>query len=137
MSNPIRLGNVQLFSYPRGLQQIERQVSELKVFSSASTGSQVQLATPRLLCLTPSIFNSDLGELEVEDVEKEMETERIEESLKQESDLDTSQGQDDDGSHLLPPFTEGKTYVQNIHLLQGRSITITVLFMFLQKTVLV
>ena len=45
---PKRLGNVQLipYVYPKGLQQNKRRESNL--CPSASTGSQVQLTTPRL-----------------------------------------------------------------------------------------
>ena len=46
------IGNVQLIPYPRGLQQNKRWEWKSNLCPSASTGSQVQLNTPRLPRLT-------------------------------------------------------------------------------------
>ena len=51
-SHPRRLGNIQSIPYPRGLQQNKYREWESNLCPSASTGSQVQLTTPRLLHLT-------------------------------------------------------------------------------------
>ena len=48
MPHPRRLGNVQLIPYPRELQQNKRWEWESNLCPSASTGSPVQLTTPRL-----------------------------------------------------------------------------------------
>ena len=58
LSHLRRLHNVQLIPYPRGLQQNECMKWESNLCPNASTGSQVQLTTPRLTA--PDISISEL-----------------------------------------------------------------------------
>ena len=51
---------------------------------------------------------SELGQLEVEEVEKEMETARIEESMK-EADTENIAQAEEEESQMLPPETEGQS----------------------------
>ena len=55
---------------------------------------------------------TELGQLEVEEVEKEMETARIEESMK-EADTENGTHTEEEESHLLPPETEGQPSPSN------------------------
>ena len=65
-------------------------------------------------------MSADLGQLEVEEVEKEMETARIEESMK-DAEAESGAQAEEEECPLLPPDTEGQSVLVGLHVQGCRS----------------